>query len=125
MKVLPEPFIQVCNIRLPSPTRQGSSLAHSVKEQQQLRIQHRLYIHNKSQLIPCFLNCTKHYLITFDKLLKANLLRRGNKREGCKWVQANVITQKAICLTEDRKLQSEKQHGLEDMLNSAWVFTRV
>lgn len=31
MKILPEPFVQLCNIRLASPTRQCSSLAHSVK----------------------------------------------------------------------------------------------
>lgn len=100
MDILPEPLVQLCNVRFPTSTRQSSCLAHTGLEQWQLCLHTRLNIQNKSQLMPCFRNCMVHYLITFDKLHRTNLFRRGYKREGCRLFQCRVfaITQEGWCV---------------------------
>lgn len=109
MKILPEPLVQLCNIRLFSPTWHSSSLAHCGKRERWLCIHLHLYILNKSQLMLGFLSCTNHYFITFDKLLKANLLQGRDNMEGCK-VAAVAITQ----ITEGWKTAELKSGRLDE-----------
>lgn len=105
IKTLPEPFVQLRNIRVTSPARQSSSLAHCAKKQQQLCILHWLDIHNKSHLMLCFLNCPNLYLITFYKLHKliCSLGSVGVARNKV------VINQKGSCFC----LSKERKHSIK------------
>ncbi len=114
IKSLPEPLVQLCNIRLSSPARQGSSLAHFVKEQQQRCIHRWLNIHSKSLLMQCFLNCTNHYLITFDKLHRANLLREEGTQKGRLWVgsvegECNYLKSRLLLLSHSHWWQKNTE----------------
>lgn len=80
MKILPEPFVQLGNIGLPSAAGQGSSLAHSVKTNGSAFTTDFMYTPNPGLYHAFLIACTNLTTFTNDsKLIYSQIVKYKHK----------------------------------------------